>query len=112
MREWFLDAIRRVPEERAECIIRVQCHRRLATGPAPRNWWEVMQKARAAGRITVDRPRQPYRPRQPVPRRVVSRRVTCQGARRPGGRLPPVEVVAVCAKECRPPSGEVPIAWL
>jgi hypothetical protein len=49
---------------------------------------------------------------RPVTLRVVVKRVTFHGARRPGGRLPPVEVVAVYAKECRPPSREEPIAWL
>jgi hypothetical protein len=108
---WFLDAMRRVPEERAECIIRAKCDRRRATEPAPRYVWEVMQKARAAGRLPVDLTRQPDRPPRPVTLSVVLRRVTFQGARRPGGRLPPVEVVAVYAKACRPPSGEEPMAW-
>jgi hypothetical protein len=33
--EGFLDARRRVPGERAACISRAQCHRRLATGQEP-----------------------------------------------------------------------------
>jgi hypothetical protein len=67
---------------------------------------------RAAGRMTVELTRQPDRPPRQVTLRVAGKRVTCNGARRPGGRLPPVEVVAVDAKECRPPRGEEPIAWL
>jgi hypothetical protein len=110
--EWFLDAVRRVPEERAEFIIRAKCHRRLAPGTAPRDLGEEMQKARAAGRRTVELTRPLERPPRPVTLRVVVKRVTFQGARRPGGRLPPGEVVAVYAKECRPPSGEEPIEWL
>ena len=82
--EWFLDAMRRVPEARAECMIRAKGNRRLASGTAPRYVWEGMQKARAAGRSTAELPRQPDRPPRPVTRRVVMRRVTFQGARRPG----------------------------
>jgi hypothetical protein len=112
MHEWFLDALRRLPGERAEFIIRATCNRRIANGKEPRYLWEEMQQARAAGRMTVELTRQPDRPPRLVTLRVAVKRVTCNGARRPGGRPPPVEVVAVYAKECRPPSGEAPIAWL
>jgi hypothetical protein len=37
--------------------------------------------------------------------------VMCSGARRPGGKLPPGEVVAVYAKARRPPGGEEPLEW-
>jgi hypothetical protein len=109
---WFLDAMRRVPEERAEFIIRAKCNRRLATGTEPRSVWEAMQKARAAGRMTIELTRQPDRPPRPVTLRIAVKRVTFHGVRRPGGRLPPVEVVAVYAKECRPPRSEEPVEWL
>jgi Transposase DNA-binding/Transposase Tn5 dimerisation domain len=110
--EWFLEASRRLPGERAEFIIRAKCNRRLAKETAPRYLWEDMQKARAAGRLTVELTRQPDRPPRQVTLRVAVKRVTVNGARRPGGRLPPVEVVAVYAKECRPPRGEEPVEWL
>jgi Transposase DNA-binding/Transposase DDE domain len=110
--EWFLEAMRRVPGERAEVILRAKCHRRLAKGQAPRDLWEDMQQARAAGRLTVELTRQPNRPPRQVTLRVAVTRVTVTGARRLGGRLPPVEVVAVYARECRPPSGEEPVEWL
>jgi hypothetical protein len=71
-----------------------------------------MQKARAAGSITVEVTRQPHRPPRQATLRVAVKRVMFSGARRPGGKLPPVEVVAVSAKERRPPSSEEPIAWL
>ena len=38
--------------------------------------------------------------------------MTFQGARRPGGRLPPVQLWAVYARELKPPNGEEPIEWL
>jgi Transposase DNA-binding/Transposase Tn5 dimerisation domain len=110
--EWFLDAMQRLPGERAEFIIRAKCNRRLAKGKEPRYLWEEMQKARAAGRITIALTRQPDRPPRQVTLRVAVKRVTFTGTRRPGGRLPPVEVIAVYAKECRPPSGEEPVEWL
>jgi hypothetical protein len=110
--EWFLDAMRRLPGERAAFIIRAQCHRRLANGQEPSDLGEELQKARAAGSITIEVPRQPHRPPRQATLRVAVKRVMFSGARRPGGKLPPVEVVAVYAKERRPPRGEEPIAWL
>jgi hypothetical protein len=110
--EWLLDAIRRLPGEQAEFIIRAKCNRRLTKGTEPRYVWEDIQQACAAGRLTVDLPRQPDRPPRPIALSVAVKRVTFQSARRPGDRLPPVEVVAVYAKECRPPNGEEPIEWL
>jgi hypothetical protein len=110
--EWVLEARRRLPGERAECILRAKCARRLAKGTAPRSLWEVMQKARAVGRITVELARQPERPPRPGTLSGAVQRVTFQGARRPGGRRPPLEVVAVSVKESRPPDGGAPIAWL
>lgn len=44
--------------------------------------------------------------------RVTARPVTFQGARRLGGRLPPVQLWAVYATERKPPQGEEPIEWL
>jgi hypothetical protein len=107
---WFLDAMRRLPAERAEFISRAKCNRRRAPGQEPRYLWEARQKAGAAGPLPVELTRQPDRPPRPVTLRVAVKRVPCNGARRPGGRLPPVEVVAVYAKECRPPSGEESVA--
>jgi Transposase DDE domain len=112
MHEWLLEAMRRVPGERAEGIIRAKGHRRLAKGQEPRDVWADMQQARAAGCLTVELTRQPNRPPRQVTLRVAVKRLTVTGARRPGGRRPPVEVVAVYAKECRPPRGEEPVEWL
>jgi hypothetical protein len=109
--EWCLEAMRRLPGERAEFIIRAKCNRRLAKGQEPSSWWEERQKARAAGSITIEVTRQPHRPPRQATLRVAVKRVMFSGARRPGGKLPPVEVVAVYAKERRPPRGEEPIEW-
>jgi hypothetical protein len=37
LQAWFVDAMRREPAHRAECLMRAQCHRRLAPGGAPRD---------------------------------------------------------------------------
>jgi hypothetical protein len=42
---------------------------------------------------------------------VTAKPVTFHGARRPGGKLPPVTVSAVYAQESSPPQGEEPSAW-
>jgi hypothetical protein len=67
---------------------------------------------RAAGSITVEVTRQSHRAPRQATLRVAVKRVTFTGARRPGGPLPPVEGVAVYAKERRPPRNQEPIAWL
>jgi hypothetical protein len=95
LHEGCLDALQRLPGERAEFISRAQGHRRLAKGTAPRYVWEERQKARAAGRMTIALTRQPDQPPRQLTLRVAVTRVTCTGPRRPGGRLPPVEVIAV-----------------
>jgi Transposase Tn5 dimerisation domain len=110
--EWCLDAVRRGPGERAELIIRATCNRRIAPRKEPRSLGEEMQQARPVGAITVELTRQPTRPPRPATLTVAVKPVTFTGARRPGRRLPPVEVVAVQGKDRRPLHGRAPIAWL
>jgi hypothetical protein len=112
IQEWFLDAESRAPDERAEFLIRAKCNRRLAPGAAQQYLWEELQAARPLGRMTFKLSRQADRPSRRVTLTVTARPVTFQGARRPGGRLPPVQVWAVYAKELKPPKGEEPIEWL
>jgi hypothetical protein len=50
-------------------------------------------------------------PPRPVTLSVPAKPVTFQGARRPGGQLPPVTVRAVYAREPSPSQGEELIAW-
>jgi hypothetical protein len=109
---WFLEAARRAPGERAACIIRAKCDRRLATGKDASYGWAARQKARGLGSITVELTRQPNRPPRQATLSVAVKRVLFTGARRPGGRRPPGEVVAVYAQEHRPPGGEEPLEWL
>ena len=70
-----------------------------------------MQKSRAACSITVEVTRQRHRPPRQATLRVAVKRVMFSGARRPGGKLSPVEIVAIYAKERRSPRGEEPIEW-
>ena len=112
IQEWLVDAMRREPDQRAEVIIRAKCNRRLAPGAAQRYVWAEMQQTPALGTRTLARARQPDRPPRQVTLAVTATQVTFHGARRPGGKLPPVEVSAVYAKELSPPQDEAPVAWL
>ena len=112
IQEWFLDAMNRPTEERAEFLIRAKCNRRLAPGAVHGYLWEEMQAARPLGRITFQLSRQADRPSRRVTLSVKARAVTFNGARRPGGRLPPMQVWAVYTTELKPPKGEDPIEWL
>jgi hypothetical protein len=112
IQEWFLDALGRAGRERAEFLIRAKCNRRLAPGAAHGYLWEEMQEARPLGRITFELSRQADRPSRRVTLSVKALPVTFNGARRPGGRLPPGQLWAVYATELKPPKGEEPIEWL
>jgi Transposase Tn5 dimerisation domain/Transposase DNA-binding len=112
IQEWFLDAMSRPAEERAEFLIRAKCNRRLAPGAAQDYLWEEMQAARPLGKLTFKLSRQADRPPRQATLAVTARPVTFNGARRPGGRLPPVQVWAIYAIELKPPKGAEPIEWL
>jgi hypothetical protein len=102
IQEWLVDAGRRAPSQRAEVIIRAKENRRLAPGAAQRYLWAEMQQTSSLGTFTIDLARQPDRPPRPVTLSVTAKPVTFYGARRPGGKLPPVTVSAVYAKEPSP----------
>jgi hypothetical protein len=95
IQEWFVEARRQEPDQRAEGIIRAKCNRRLVPGAAPRYLWAERQQTPALGTLTLELARQPERPPRPVPLSVSAKPVTFRGARRPGGQLPPVTVSAV-----------------
>jgi hypothetical protein len=111
IQEWLVDAMRREPHQRAEVIIRAKCHRRLAPGAAQQYWWAEMQQTPSWGTLTIALARPPERPPRPVPLAVTATQVTCHGARRPGGKLPPLAVSAVDAKELSPAQAEEPVEW-
>jgi hypothetical protein len=108
---WFGDARRREPGPRAAGVSRATAHRRPAPGATPRSWWAERPPTGSVGPRTRDLTRQPARPPRPVPLAVVATPVTGQGARRPGGKLPPVPGSAVYAQDSSPPQGEAPSAW-
>lgn len=112
IQEWFLDAMNRPTEDRAEFLMRAKCNRRLAPGAVHGYLWEERQAARPLGKLTFKLSRQVDRPARRVTLRVKAMPVTFNGARRLGGRLPPVQVWAVYAIELNPPKGEDPIEWL
>jgi hypothetical protein len=71
-----------------------------------------MPQTRSLGTLTIAHARQPDRPPRQVTLSVTATQVTFNGARRPAGNLPPMEVSAVYAKEPSPPQGEEPVTWL
>jgi hypothetical protein len=86
--------------------------RQMAPGAAQRYLWAEMQQTGSLGTLTSTLARQPDRPPRPVTLSITAKLVTFQGARRPGGKLPPVTVSAVYAQELSPPEGEAPVEWL
>jgi hypothetical protein len=112
IQECFLEAMNRAAADRAEFIIRAKCNRRIATGHDQGYLWPEMQNTRPLGSLTVEVARQRDRAPRQATLTVATRRVTFTGARRCGGRLPPVEVTVIYAQERRPPKGEEPIEWL
>jgi IS4 transposase len=112
IQECFLEAMSRAAADRAEFIIRAKCNRRIATDQGQGYLWPEMQSTRPLGHLTVEVARQGERAHRQATLTVAIRRVSFTGARRRGGRLPPVEVNVVYAKERRAPKREKPIEWL
>jgi hypothetical protein len=112
IQECLLEAMSRAATDRAEFIIRAKCNRRLAPGHDAGYLWPEMQSTRPLGSLTVAVARQRDRGPRQATLAVATRRVTFTGARRRGGRLPPVEVTVLYAKEGRPPKGEEAVEWL
>jgi len=112
IQECFVEARRREAADRAEFIIRAKCNRRLTMGHHQSYLWPEMQNTRPLGSCTVEVAHQRDRAPRQATLAVATRRVTFAGARRCGGRLPPVEVSVIYAQECRPPKGEEPVEWL
>jgi hypothetical protein len=109
--EGFGDVLRREPRPRAQGSMRAKAPRRLAPGAGQRYVWAEMPPPRALGPRTIDLARPPDRSPRWVPRAVPAQPVTFYGARRPGGKRPPVTGSAVDAKEPSPPEGETPVEW-
>jgi hypothetical protein len=95
IQEWCVDVMRREPSPRAAGIMRAKEHRRLAPGAAQRYVGAERPQTCALGPRPIALARPPERPPRPVTLVVTANPVTCQGARRPGGTLPPVTVSAV-----------------
>jgi hypothetical protein len=110
IQEGLVDVRRREPGQRAECIMRAKENRRLAPGAAQRYVWAELQQTGSWGTRPIALARQPDWPPRPVPLAVTAKLVTFYGARRPGGKLPPVTVSAVYAQESSPPQSEDPVA--
>ncbi len=112
IQECFLAAMSREADNRAEFIIRAKCNRRLAPGQDYQYLWPAMQHTQPLGDLTIAVARQRDRAPRQATLAVATRHVTFTGARRCGGRLPPVAVTVIYAKEHRAPKGEEPVEWL
>jgi len=112
IQECLLEAMSREGADRAEFIIRAKCNRRITKGHDQEYLWPEMQNTRPLGHLTVEVARQRERAPRQATLAVATRRVTFTGARRCGGRLPPVAVTVIYAKERRPPQGEEAVEWL
>jgi hypothetical protein len=95
IQERFLAARGWAGEERAEFLIRAKCNGRRAPGAPHDYWWDERVAARPLGKSPFRLSRQADRPSGRVTLTVTARPVTFPGARRPGGRLPAVQVWAV-----------------
>ena|SRR5215510_4809324 len=111
IQEWFVDARRREPDQQAACSIRAKCHQCIVPGAAQRSLWAEMQQTPSWRPLTSALARQPERPPRLVTLSLMAKPVTFHGARRPGGKLPPVTVSAVYAQEPSLSQGEEPIEW-
>jgi len=112
IRAWLVEVLRREPGHRAACLIRAKENRRRAPGAAQRYLGAEMQQTCPWGTLTIALARQPDRPPRPVTLAVTAQPVTFHGARRPGGKLPPVTVSAVYAQWPTPPEGEEAVEWV
>lgn len=59
IQEWFVDARRREPDQRAACSIRAKCHQCIVPGAAQRSLWAEMQQTPSWGPLTSALARQP-----------------------------------------------------
>jgi hypothetical protein len=109
--DWCLEATNRPAPERAAVIIRAKCNRRVQGMPTDSYLWEPLGQTPELGTLTLALPRRPGRGARQATLRVCARAVPFNGARRPGGKFPPVEVYTVYVKEEQPPVGEEALAW-
>jgi hypothetical protein len=87
--DWFLEATKRPAPERAVVIIRAQGKRRVQETPTESSVWETLGHRPALGTWPLELPRRPGRSPRQATGRVRARAVPCNGARRPGGEVPP-----------------------
>lgn len=107
---------------KAEWIVRA-CQDRCVTGETTKKLTETVAAAPTLGTLSIEVSRRLAQSHDGSKRRqarsaraaqvtVQARRVTLQAPRRPGAKLPDLEVNTVLVRELDPPVGEVPIEWL
>jgi len=99
--------------ERAQWLIRAAWDRRVTTARGNKsNLWETMARAPKRGTVSFELPPSGNRKARTVTQVIRSRSVLFDGVQRKGGRLPPLKVNVVYAKEQRAPKGEKPVEWM
>jgi hypothetical protein len=90
--DWGLEAPHRPAPERVAVLSRAKCTRRGQGMPTESSLWEPRGHTPELGPVTLELPRRPGRGARQATLRGGARAVPCNGARRPGGTCPPVEV--------------------
>lgn len=91
-------------------VIRATCPRALAEGD--QNIFQAVSSAPVQGTYELELRARPETPARRVTLAIRTQRVSLRGPWRPGGKLPPLELNVVEAREIDPPAGAEPICWV
>ncbi len=99
--------------QRAQWLVRAAWNRRVITAAGTKSHlWETMARAPKRGTVSFELPPSGNRKARTVTQVIRSRSVVFDGVQRKGGRLPPLKVNVVYAKETGVPLGEKPVEWM
>ncbi len=98
---------------RAQWLVRAAWNRRVTTTKGTKsNLWDTMARAPKRGTVSFELPSSGSRKARTVTQVIRSKQVVFDGVQRKGGRLPPLKINVVYAKETRAPNGEKPVEWM
>ncbi len=99
--------------QRAHWLVRAAWDRRVITARGTKsNLWNTMARAPKRGTVSFELPPSGNRKARTVTQIIRSKSVVFDGVQRKGGRLPPLTVNVVYAKEQQVPQGEKPVEWM
>ncbi len=100
-------------ERRAQWLVRAAWNRRVITARGDKsNLWEAMARAPKRGTVRFELPASAKRKARTVTQVIRSSSIIFDGVQRKGGRLSPLRVNVVYAKEKGVPKGEKPVDWM